>query len=105
MHDGLDKFVLGAFGLGTRGLIGAYGFYEETRLQLAGFTDEMMIYERSRKSFESGMECSGALFWYVHGGLLEASEQLQAWDPHLKRPVREVLGETTCRTSRPSLSQ
>ena len=27
MHDGLEKFVLGAFGLGLRGLIGAYGFY------------------------------------------------------------------------------
>ena len=31
MHDGLDKWVLSAFGLGMRGLIGAYGLYEETR--------------------------------------------------------------------------
>ena len=37
---------------------------------------------------------SGALFWYVHGGLLEASEKLQDWDPYLKRPVREVLDES-----------
>ena len=54
----------------------------------------MVIYERSRKSFESGQEVSGALFWYVHGGLLEASEKLEEWDPHLKRPVREVLEES-----------
>jgi steroid C-25 hydroxylase alpha subunit len=94
MHDGMEKFVLGAFGLGVRGLIGAHGLYDDARMQMAGFTDEMMIYERSRKAFEAGMECSGALFWYVHGGLLEASEALQSWDPHLKRPVREVLDES-----------
>jgi len=94
MHDGLEKWVLSAFGLGLRGLIGAYGLYEETRLKLAGYTEEMMIYERSRKSFEAGNDCSGALFWYVHGGLLEASDKLQGWDPHLKRPVREVLDES-----------
>ncbi len=29
-----------------------------------------------------------------HGGLLEASEKLQEWDPYLKRPVREVLDES-----------
>ncbi|RMF21605.1 MAG: hypothetical protein D6760_09125, partial [Deltaproteobacteria bacterium] len=46
------------------------------------------------KAFESGQETSGALFWYVHGGLLEASEKLEEWDPYLKRPVREVLEES-----------
>ena len=30
----------------------------------------------------------------MHGGLLEASEQLPEWDPYLKRPVREVLEES-----------
>ena len=54
----------------------------------------MIVYERSRKGFETGQEVSGALFWYVHGGLLEASDKLQEWDPHLKRPVREVLDES-----------
>jgi DMSO reductase family type II enzyme molybdopterin subunit len=94
MHDSLDEFVISMFDLPLRGLIGAAGLYDEARLRLAGFTDEMAIYERSRRSFESGMECSGALFWYVHGGLLEASESLQDWDPYLKRPIREVLEQS-----------
>ena len=94
MHDGLDDFVLSMFDLRLRALIGAASLVDEARLKLAGYTDEMVVYERSRRSFESGQEVSGALFWYVHGGLLEASEKLQDWDPHLKRPVREVLDES-----------
>ena len=94
MHDGLDAFVLSMFDLPLRMLIGASDWIDEARLKLAGFTDEMVVYEKSRKGFESGQEVSGALFWYVHGGLLEASEKLQEWDPYLKRPVREVLDES-----------
>jgi DMSO reductase family type II enzyme molybdopterin subunit len=94
MHDGLDAFVLSMFDLPVRVMIAASALIDEARLKLAGFTDEMIVYERSRKSFESGQEVSGALFWYVHGGLLEASEKLQEWDPYLKRPVREVLDES-----------
>jgi len=94
VHDGLEQFVLSMFDLPTRAAISASVLYEETRLRLAGFTDEMIVYERSRKGFESGQEASGALFWYVHGGLLAASEKLQDWDPYLKRPVREVLDES-----------
>jgi anaerobic selenocysteine-containing dehydrogenase len=89
MHDGLDAFVLSMFDLPLRALIAASDWIDEARLKLAGFTDEMVVYEKSRKGFESGQEVSGALFWYVHGGLLEASEKLQEWDPYLKRPVRE----------------
>lgn len=94
MHDGLNDFVLRMFDLPLRAVISASSFVDEARLKLAGYTDEMVIYERSRRGFESGQEVSGALFWYVHGGLLEASEKLQDWDPHLKRPVREVLQES-----------
>jgi anaerobic selenocysteine-containing dehydrogenase len=94
MHDGLDEFVLSMFGLPVRMLINTTDYIEQKRLELAGFTDEMIVYERSRKAFESGGEVSGALFWYVHGGLLEASEALQDWDPYLTRPVREVLDES-----------
>ena len=56
--------------------------------------EEMIRRERSRRSFEAGQEVSGALFWYVHGGLLQASEKLEEWDPYLKRPVAEVLEES-----------
>jgi DMSO reductase family type II enzyme molybdopterin subunit len=94
VHDGLEDFVLSMFDLPVRMLIGASMLLDETRLRLAGYTDEMIVYERSRAGFEAGRETSGALFWYVHGGLLEASEKLQDWDPHLKRPVREVLEES-----------
>ena len=94
MHDGLDKWVLGAFDLPTRTVIGAMGLVDEARLKLAGYTDEMIIYERSREGFASGRNTSGALFWYVHGGLIEASERLQEWDPYLKRPIAEVLQES-----------
>jgi DMSO reductase family type II enzyme molybdopterin subunit len=93
MHDGLEGFIFSMFNLPLRMLIGAAGFIDETRLRLSGFTDEMIIQERSRQSYEAGQAASGALFWYVHGGLLEASENLQEWDPYLKRPVREVLDE------------
>jgi DMSO reductase family type II enzyme molybdopterin subunit len=94
MHDGLGDFVLSMFDLPLRGLIATSTMVDEARLKLAGYTDEMVIYEHSRRSFESGQEVCGSLFWYVHGGLLEASEKLQEWDPYLKRPVREVLDES-----------
>jgi DMSO reductase family type II enzyme molybdopterin subunit len=94
MHDGLEDFAISMFDLPTRALIAAYGFVNETRLRFAGYTDEMIVYERSRMSFESGQSTSGALFWYVHGGLINASDKLQEWDPHLKRPIREVLQES-----------
>lgn len=97
MHDGLEKFMLSMFDLPTRMLIGGSALLDEARLRLSGFTDEMVVYERSRRSFETGGETSGALFWYVHGGLLEASEKLQEWDPHLKRSAREVLEESLAR--------
>lgn len=97
VHDGLERFLFSMFDLPTQARIVAGVKIDEARLRLAGFTDEMVVYERSRKSFESGQEVSGALFWYVHGGLLEASEQLQDWDPYLKRPIREVLDESLAR--------
>jgi len=92
--DGLDEFVLGMFDLPLRALIGASAMVDEARLKLAGYTDEMVIYERDRQNSELGLSASGALFWYIHGGLLEASDKLQDWDPYLKRPVREVLEES-----------
>lgn len=94
MHDGLDEFVLSMFDLPIRALIATSSMADEARLRLAGYTEEMVIYERSRRGFESGQEVSGALFWYVHGGLLEASDKLEEWDPYLKRPVKEVLAES-----------
>jgi DMSO reductase family type II enzyme molybdopterin subunit len=99
VHDGFEPFIRSMFPMSAllrprtlRAIAG--GIIDDVRLQLAGYTDEMIIYEHSRAQSEAGGLGSGALFWYVHGGLLEASEKLQDWDPHLKRPVREVLEES-----------
>ena len=93
-HDGIEKFILESFAFPIRTVISAMGKFEETRLRLAGFTDEMILYEQSRNAFAMGMRTSGALFWYIHGGLIEASEKLQEWDPYLDRPIKEVLEES-----------
>jgi len=93
-HDGLEKATLGVIGLATRAGLIAGEIKNRVRLQLAGYTEEMIVYERGRDVFKAGMMTSGALFWYVHGGLLEASEKLREWDPYAKRSASEVLDES-----------
>jgi anaerobic selenocysteine-containing dehydrogenase len=95
VQDGLDKFVIGAFGLPIRAALFAMRLTNDVRLGLAkGFTEEMIAYEEGRLVFQNGIWTSGAMFWYIHGGLIEASEKLQEWDPYLKRPIKEVLQES-----------
>ena len=95
-HDGTDQFALSMFDLTQRLGIMAGAVIDVVRLRLAGYTEEMIAYERSRSSLERGigLGTSGALFWYVHAGLIDASDSLQDWDPYLKRPVKEVLEES-----------
>ncbi len=98
-HDGLESHVRSMFSVTDMlnptaiRIIGST-VVNTARWKLAGYTDEMISYEQGRDIMASGRMTSGALFWYVHGGLLEASEKLENWDPHLKRPVREVLEES-----------
>jgi anaerobic selenocysteine-containing dehydrogenase len=66
---------------------------DTARMKLAGYTDEMIANERIRDILASGAMTSGALFWYLHGGLFEYGQQTHKWDPYLKRPVAEVLDE------------
>jgi len=94
VHDGLERLTLSMLGLPLQALVAGKVVIDTVRLKLAGWTDEMIAYERSRQMYASGNGASGALFWYVHGGLLEASEKLEDWDPYLKRPVRDVLKES-----------
>jgi len=94
VHDGLEKMTFESFDLTDRLKILAGMLPKRIELQLEGYTEEMMVYERSRNMFAAGMLSSGAIFWYVHAGLLKASEKLQEWDPYLKRPVTEVLKES-----------
>ena len=67
---------------------------DTVRMKLDGYSEEMIVHEHGRDVIAQGRMTSGALFWYIHGGLLEASDRLQEWDPYLKRPVREVLEES-----------
>jgi anaerobic selenocysteine-containing dehydrogenase len=68
--------------------------YDTARWKLQGYTDEMITYEQGKAIMADGRMTSGALFWYVHAGLLEGSRELHRWDPYLKRPVQEVLEES-----------
>ncbi|MCC6642156.1 MAG: molybdopterin-dependent oxidoreductase [Deltaproteobacteria bacterium] len=94
VQDGLEKTTFQSFDLPDRLKILASMLPKRLELQLEGYTEEMLVYERSRNMYQSGMATSGALFWYVHGGLLKASEKLEEWDPYLKRPVKDVLAES-----------
>ena len=94
VQDGLQKVVLSGLPLGRWLSLVSNAVVDMARLWLRGYTDEMVVYERYRSLYESGELMSGALFWYVHGGVIQASDELQNWDPHLERPVREVLEES-----------
>jgi DMSO reductase family type II enzyme molybdopterin subunit len=98
-HDGLEPFVMEMFSLAdllNETALKTLGrmFYDRVKWTLQGYTPEMIELERGRDILASGRMTSGALFWYVHGGLLEASEPLERWDPYLRRPVRRVLEES-----------
>ncbi len=97
IQDGLDKFVFSALPEALRTqLLGAL-MPDPAPLAAQGYTPEMIIYETDRRARARGgvgLGASGALFWYVHAGIVDASEHLQAWDPYLKRPVKEVLDES-----------
>jgi len=58
-----------------------------------GYTDEMILYEYVHQAFEQGGITPTSLLYYIHGGLLELTDQHPNWDPHLKRPVREYVRE------------
>jgi DMSO reductase family type II enzyme molybdopterin subunit len=97
--DGIEQYVRDMFSLSdmmntTAMKIIGRTVVDTARMKLEGYTDEMIAYEQSRELVANGNMASGSLFWYVHGGLLEASEKLQDWDPYAKRPVREVLEES-----------
>ncbi|MBW2267133.1 MAG: molybdopterin-dependent oxidoreductase [Deltaproteobacteria bacterium] len=98
-HDALEKFIRSMFGVGDMlnpTAIKTVGgmLAKQLKWKAQGYTDEMIVYEQGRSVISEGRMACGALFWYVHGGLLEASEKLQEWDPYLERPVREVLEES-----------
>ncbi|MDP6558771.1 MAG: molybdopterin-dependent oxidoreductase, partial [Candidatus Binatia bacterium] len=58
-----------------------------------GYTDEMILYEYVHQVFEGGGITPTSLMYYLHGGMLELSEQHGSGDPYLKRPIREYVDE------------
>jgi DMSO reductase family type II enzyme molybdopterin subunit len=97
--DGFEQHVRDMFSLSdmmnrTAAKIIGKTILDTARMKLEGFSEEMIAYEQSRDMVEQGRMASGSLFWYLHAGLLEASENLRDWDPYVKRPVREVLQES-----------
>jgi DMSO reductase family type II enzyme molybdopterin subunit len=94
VQDGLEKVVLSGLPLARQVSLVADVLVDKARLWLRDYTQEMMVYERYRGLYESGELMSGALFWYVHAGLVQASDELRDWDPHLERPVKAVLEQS-----------
>lgn len=98
-HDAIESWVRGMFTVGdmmnTTAIKTVGGMMaNQLKWKAEGYTDEMIVYEQGRAVLTEGRMACGSLFWYIHGGLLEASEKLEEWDPYLKRPVREVLEES-----------
>jgi ethylbenzene hydroxylase subunit alpha/complex iron-sulfur molybdoenzyme family reductase subunit alpha len=93
-NDGFDKFV-GTPLLGVSGAIRTGKMLATiAALKMRGFTNEMVAYEFSREGSKSGPFVSGALFWQIHGGVMELSESAKNWDPYLKRSPREYLKQS-----------
>lgn len=94
-NDGFDAFVM----MKDPGKPGKAAFQKELLgdllpLKSKGFTDEMITYEATRRSYQEGTWTSGVMFWNVHGGLLELANDSRKWDPFLKRDVKAYLQES-----------
>jgi DMSO reductase family type II enzyme molybdopterin subunit len=94
VQDGLEKVILSGLPLGRQFSLLSGVVVDTARLWLRDYTEEMRIFERYRALYETGELTSAALFWYVHAGLIEASDGLRDWDPYLKRPVKTVLEQS-----------
>ena len=65
----------------------------------AGDTAEMFFKKLGNNSFKDiggnlPIWTSAALFWQVHGGVMELAETADKWLPGLKQPVREAVQES-----------
>jgi DMSO reductase family type II enzyme molybdopterin subunit len=95
VNDGFDPFVFAKHA----GHLGKLRLRAEMLgkflvLKMRGFSDEMINYEIAREWYAKGVWTCGTLFWQVHGGLLELSNDSQKWDPYMKRSAKEYLSES-----------
>ncbi|MBT4518447.1 MAG: molybdopterin-dependent oxidoreductase, partial [Halieaceae bacterium] len=63
------------------------------KMKLAGYSNEMMLYELSREDYARGNLVTVPLFLYQHGGLKDLYGSARRWDPSLKRGFDEYLEE------------
>ena len=66
---------------------------EALKMTLQGYTQEMIIYELSRRHYARGSFPSALLFLYRHAGLDEFYGSSKSWDPSMKRELDDYLSE------------
>lgn len=98
--EGLDQFALARTVKDLEGHLPEIQKAIETRLA-AGDTLEMILYDLGALGFRPGalpglrvpIWASGTLFWHVHGGVKELSDDAPDWNRGLKRTVDVHLTE------------
>ncbi|MCP5065731.1 MAG: molybdopterin-dependent oxidoreductase [bacterium] len=63
------------------------------QMKLAGYSDEMLLYQMARLDYARGNLVATPLFHYQHGGLKELYGGASKWDPHVERDFQEYLDE------------
>lgn len=98
--DGIEKFTIPPTLKEAGETFARVAPIMEQRRQ-AGDSDDVILADFGRLLFQPGnplirlpVWTPGALFWQVHGGILELADNSQQWDPFLKRPVRAYLAES-----------
>ena len=63
------------------------------QMKLAGYSDEMLLYQMARLDYARGNLVATPLFHYQHGGLKELYGSASKWDPNVNREFAEYLDE------------
>lgn len=97
-NDGWEDYVAG-FRNGDRMKFGTDIGLDLLTDLAAGDTAEMFFKKLGNNSFKDiggnlPIWTSAALFWQVHGGVMELAENADQWIPGLKKPVREAVRES-----------
>lgn len=63
------------------------------KAKLAGYTDEMFLYEAARDEYKRGGFLPSSIYLHMEGGLDRNMGRSREWDPHLQRDIGEFLEE------------
>ena len=97
-NDAWEHFVWGLRLKERIGILSAVGAMM-VKAKLKGNTEEMVFRDIAHLWFDKlgkglPIQSPGSLFWQVHGGIIDLSEDAQQWDPFLKRSVKEHVDES-----------